>query len=105
MAVEDDVRRLVQMQGIYLGWSVAVNTAGFIVWHEGRLQQANDGTWLFRSTSRDGTIVAFQLPTVGPLWSSQDTPAEGIVVTLALGDATNLIYVFLRQQLPQGVTN
>jgi hypothetical protein len=102
MAVEDDVRRLSQMEAIYLGWTVG----GLTVWHEGRLQRANDGTWLFRSVSRDGTIVAFQIGTVGQNWSSQDTPADGIAVNLFWGDAAQMTaQVQLRQQLPQQVTN
>jgi hypothetical protein len=117
--VEDDLRSLSEIRGnIYLGWTLGKNAAnGFVVWHEGRLQQSNDGQWLFRSSSSDGSIVAFQLrPVVDGNWSSSNTPREGIVVSyacIASGDNQPIAgggdhrigWLQLRQQLPQEVTN
>jgi hypothetical protein len=75
--VQDDVRRLSEMQGIYLG----VNLYGACTaWYEGRLQQSNDGSWNFRSSSRDGTIVAFQLGFPAQSWTSQESPTDGLTV-------------------------
>jgi hypothetical protein len=111
MAVEDDVRRLSERETIYLGWTLGWTGAGFITaWHEGRLQQANNGAWNFRSISPDGTLVAFELGIVGPRWSSSHTPAEGIVVNFVCVASSgnpqpDVGSVQLRQQLPQGVTN
>jgi hypothetical protein len=114
MAVEDDVRRLSDMQGIFLGWSLS---SDFYAWHEGRLQQNNRGGWLFRSISRDGTIVAFELGKVSSRWTSRsDGPSEGIAVEIALSSNTGVEpggggfgergpMAYLRQQLPQEVTN
>ena len=46
MAVEDDLRRLSERETIYLGWTLGMAASeGFTVWHEGRLQQSNDGGW------------------------------------------------------------
>jgi hypothetical protein len=73
MTVQDDLHRLGQLDGIYLGWSVQNTSAGapgapVTIWYKGRLQQANDGNWIFRSISADGTVVGFQLgpPQIGP---------------------------------------
>jgi len=61
MAVQDDLRRLSQLDSIYLGNNLMLYPAGeFTSWHKGRLQQANDGSWIFRSISQEGTIVGFQ---------------------------------------------
>ena len=103
MAVQEDLRRLSQMQAIYLGWGLF---AGPTVWHEGRLQQTNDGGWIFRSSSRDGTIVAFQLGYLQANWVSGETPTEGLFVQWSIQHgAIQIGPVYLRQQLPQEVTN
>jgi hypothetical protein len=106
--VEDHLRRLSEMDTIYLGWTLGYNLLeGFTVWHEGRLQQSNDGSWLFRSSSSDGSIVAFQLSVNPQGWKSTDTPREGIEVSFPCltGGTTRVGFVHLRQQLPQPVTN
>ena len=123
MAVEDDLRSLSEVRGnIYLGWALGgvgpVAEGAFTVWHEGKLQQANDGNWIFRSSSSDGSIVAFQLgfprqepPTTA--WQSVGSAREGIVVRFPCmewpgggGGAPQPVgSVQLRQQLPQNVTN
>jgi hypothetical protein len=51
MAVQDDVRRLSQLDSIYLGYNTQGMTNSVTGWHKGRLQQANDGTWIFRSSA------------------------------------------------------
>jgi len=80
--VEDHLRRLRELRTIYLGSSLGVTLPGQAVptfWYEGRLEQSNDGTWIFRSSSSDGSIVAF---TLGRLtdhqWSSEDLPREAL---------------------------
>jgi hypothetical protein len=115
MAVQDDLRRLTQLDSIFLGWSINsfgpnVNSA-ITSWYKGRLQQANDGTWIFRSISSDGDIVGYQLGFPGPTWSSSETPSTGITVVIQItqsiaGQPAVLVgFVFLQQQLPQGLTN
>jgi hypothetical protein len=96
MTVQDDLHRLGQLDGIYLGWSVQNTSAGapgapVTIWYKGRLQQANDGNWIFRSISADGTVVGFQLGPVSPSWTSNENPAVATV--------------YLQQQLPQEMTN
>lgn len=123
MAVQDDLHRLSQLDGIYLGWSVQNISAGapgapVTIWYKGRLQQANDGNWIFRSISADGTVVGFQL---GPPanWTSNENPATGTSVTIPISvvmlqPAPNGVGVYvpvivatayLQQQLPQEMTN
>ena len=117
MAVPDDLRRLSDMDSIYLGWGVQNMYGGFaIAWYKGRLQQANDGNWLFRSISLDGSVVGFQLGPVLANWSSNETPSTGITVTIPMTQtilqaapnpsvAFNVATVNLRQQVPQELTN
>ncbi|MGA8695588.1 MAG: hypothetical protein WB689_17460 [Xanthobacteraceae bacterium] len=109
MAVEDDLRRLTQLDSIYLGYSVTNITGGFTGWYKGRLQQANDGAWIFRSISGDGTVCGFQLGPVQEGWSSSEIPTSGIKVSirinLLVSNLTTLIgQVLLQQQLPQELT-
>ena len=118
MAVEDDLRRLSQMDSIFLGWYAATGPGSSTVasWYKGRVQQANDGNWLFRSISSDGSVVGFQLGMQSVGWASVETPAIGIAVTIPIYSVivlpnqqvpTQLIVgsVVLRQQLPQELTN
>jgi hypothetical protein len=93
MAIQDDVRRLSQLASIYLahgfigidqsltGQVVPVGVP-FSVWYKGRLQQANDGNWIFRSISMDGTIVGFQLGSIDSTWTSIEDIHTGLVVRI-----------------------
>jgi|SoiMethySBSTD1v2_1073268.scaffolds.fasta_scaffold264214_2 hypothetical protein len=110
MAVQDDIRRLSEQRvNIYLGLNLF---GACMAWHEGRLQQANDGSWIFRSSSRDGSIVAFTLGGPTQNWTSEESPTEGLTVFwpfTAVVSPQNITVTVgqmqLRQQLPQGVTN
>jgi hypothetical protein len=119
MAVQDDLRRLSQMDSIFLGWSASSSNpaplppGGSITsWYKGRVQQAADGSWIFRSISQDGSVVGYQLGSPLPSWSSDEQPSTGIRVFIpvtqvipALGTTFNLATVSLQQQLPQELTN
>lgn len=118
MAVQDDLRRLSQGDSIYLGYTV-LNTQGspvgaspFVSWFKGRLQQSNDGHWIFRSVSTDGSVVGFQLGQPNDSWSSSESPNTGISVSIPIGITmagaqapTGIGFVTLQQQLPQELTN
>jgi hypothetical protein len=91
-----------------------VSGFGFTTWHKGRLQQANDGNWTFRSISSDGTVVGFQLGPPTANWISSETPATGIMVQIQINQLVavpnnpitlSIASVFLQQQLPQELTN
>jgi hypothetical protein len=85
MAVQDDVRRLSQMDSIYLGFRMENNMAfPFTTWFKGRLQQAGDGAWIMRSVSADGTVSGFQLGADMSSWGSYETPNTGIIVTIPI---------------------
>jgi hypothetical protein len=126
MSIQDDVRRLTQEASIYLGHKFRGQNEGrtgeflitpFAIWYKGRLQQANDGNYIFRSISSDGTIVAFQL---GPLdsetWTSTEDVHTGLVVQITqviagswpIGgvgavDQKLSLEIRLSQQLPQEI--
>jgi hypothetical protein len=115
MAVEDDLIRLSQMDSIYFGFGVGVDpTSSVIGWYKGRLQQANDGSWIFRSISADGTVCGFQLGAVTTNWQSSETPVTGVVVTIQIVSTQQLAGqppvvtpfagAVLQQQLPQELT-
>jgi hypothetical protein len=112
MAVQDDLRRLTQVDSIYLGYSVLGMGPPFTSWFKGRLQQANDGSWILRSVSSDGAVSGFQLGTETPNWTSSEAPNTGITVTIPIwgvvpvGPIQNMgAVVYLQQQLPQELTN
>jgi hypothetical protein len=128
MAVQDDLRRLTQVDSIYLGYSV-LNMMGspFTSWFKGRLQQANDGNWIVRSVSTDGAVSGFQLGLVQQNWQSTETPNTGITVSIPINlnvpsapsapvglpfgpgqpDPVQITTgtIFLQQQLPPELTN
>jgi hypothetical protein len=109
MTVQDDVRRLSQMDSIFLGVTISTSPTLAIspitTWYKGRLQQANDGSWIFRSISSDGTIVGTQLGSISNNWTSGETPATGVVVSIGSATATSAMSCILQQSLPQELTN
>ena len=106
MAVQDDLRRLSQLDSIYLGESLNGVAAPITSWHKGRLQQANDGAWVFRSSGSDGAVVGFQLGPISPQWTSTEAPSSGIQVTIPMTTMGAPIgSVYLQQQLPTELTN
>src|SRR5262245_39176647 len=106
MTVQDDLRRLSAGDAIYLGIE---NIGGhFRAWYKGRLQQANNGQWIFRSISGDGSIVAWELGLPTPNWESFESPASGIIVKFDIFLAAQegqiqipYLHGLLQQQLPQ----
>src|SRR6266481_3902788 len=118
MAVQDDVRRLSQMDSIFLGWNAVGFGSPVTSWYKGRVQQAGDGTWIFRSISQDGSVVGYQLGFPGNNWSSDEQPSTGIRVFIQVTQTIvvpiqppippiqlNIATVFLQQQLPNEMTN
>ena|SRR5258705_1367733 len=122
MTTQDDVRRLSQMGSIYLGWSVPSPGHNPVTgWFKGRLQQANDGNWIFRSISSDGSLTGFQLGNAGSNWSSNETPADGITIVIQLTQTImvpsqpgapmlppvqfTIAIVYLQEDLPAEVIN
>jgi hypothetical protein len=112
MTVQDDLRRLSQGDSIYLGSSIiSQGTVAFASWFKGRLQQSNDGNWIFRSISADGSIAGFQLGQANDSWSSSETPSTGISISIIIKlawpgiPALNFGTVTLQQLLPQEITN
>ena len=78
------------------------------MWHKGRVQQANDGSFIFRSISQDGTVVGVQLGQVAGNWNSSETVAGGINVEILVSEG-NLpggvdLRIIVAQSLPQELT-
>jgi hypothetical protein len=115
MAVQDDLRRLTQMDSIYLGHIVQNMVGGpFASWFKGRLQQANDGNWILRSVSTDGAVSGFQIGQVTDNWYSTEAPNTGITVSIPIELKVQLTAqtvgitvgtIYLCQQLPPELTN
>ena len=113
MAVPDDLRRLSQMDSIFLGWSTFATGVPVASWYKGRLQQATDGAWIFRSIAQDGSIIGYQLGFPQANWQSDETPSMGIRVFIPIAQTLpttppillNIATVFLQQQLPTEMTN
>jgi len=108
MAVSDDVRSLSQLDFIFLGQQMGLTGSGQTTWYKGRLQQANDGTWIFRSISLDGTVVGVQLGPIAGSWTSSESVGTGIqvqvpVATAGLGGLLVITFI-LAQSLPQELT-
>ncbi len=105
MAVIDDVRRLMQLDFLFLGLQYNGGGGGTVVtvWHKGRVQQANDGTFIFRSISQDGTVVGVQLgPVIAGLWNSTESVSGGIQVQITVNGSAPLgLAILLWQSLPQ----
>jgi hypothetical protein len=117
MAVIDDLRRLMQLDFMFLGIAYSAIVPHSIdpvasVWHKGRIQQANDGSFIFRSISQDGTVVGVQLGRVGNNWTSSETVAGGINIQILVGDPTQTtggapgvaLQIVLAQSLPPELT-
>jgi len=118
MAVPDDLRRLSQVDSIFLGWSAFASTGSVTSWYKGRVQQAADGGWIFRSISQDGSVIGYQLGFPSQDWSSSETPSTGIKVQINMFQTifvpiqppippiqVQIGMLFLQQQLPQELTN
>ena len=113
MAVPDDLRRLSQVDSIFLGWSAFASTGSVTSWYKGRVQQAADGGWIFRSISQDGSVVGYQLGPPASNWSSDETPAIGVRVFIPIIQTLqtnpplqlNIAMVLLQQQLAQELIN
>ena len=114
MAVPDDLRRLSQIDSIFLGWSAFSSTGNPLTsWHKGRVQQAADGSWIFRSIAQDGSVIGYQLGFPTSTWSSDETPANGVRVAIPVSQMLpttppfqlNIAAVLLQQQLPTEMTN
>ena len=114
MAVQDDLRRLTQVDSIYVGCTYHNMGGPFASWFKGRLQQANDGSWIVRSISTDGAVSGFQLGEVTQNWQSTEAPNTGIAVSIPLllnipvtaqTNEFNVGVINLCQQLPPELTN
>jgi hypothetical protein len=81
MAVIDDVRKLAELDVVYLT-SAPPGIFPQVV-YRGRLHQALDGNWVFNTFTGPNGVMGLALGGVGAAWASQETPNQGIIVTIA----------------------
>jgi len=83
MAVSDDLNRLAAQDVVYLTRTLSTgqSPASTDVFR-GRLRQALNGDWVFNASTGQNGVVGFVLGSVGPSWTSSESPATGIEVTI-----------------------
>jgi hypothetical protein len=79
MALSDDLNRLAAQDIVYLTNSVP---GGASEVYRGRLRQALSGNWVFNTSTGQNGVVGFDLGQVGGMWSSSESPATGIQVSI-----------------------
>ncbi len=95
MAVTDDLNRLAAQDVVYLTKmsilpaGLAPSSSGIAGATEvfrGRLRQALNGDWVFNASAGQNGVVGFMLGTTGQnSWSSSETPATGLQITITFG--------------------
>lgn len=86
MTVPDDMRRLAQEDVVYLTRLIdnpdQRGQVGVTEVLRGRVRQALSGNWVFNSFLGQNGMVGIVLGQIGNSWSSVETPAAGIQVTI-----------------------
>jgi hypothetical protein len=85
MAVIDDVGNLAAQDVVYLSRTFRgdnVMTSGSTEVFRGRLRQALSGDWVFNASTGQNGVVGFVLGGVDNTWTSNESPAAGIQVTI-----------------------
>ena len=87
MAVIDDLNRLAAQDVVYLSRSYSAATPlpgefNATQVFRGRLRQALDGNWVFNAFTGQNGVVGFNLGPIMQYWSSGESPAGGIEVTI-----------------------
>jgi hypothetical protein len=80
MAVSDDLRRLAAEDVVYLS---RITGSGPSEVFRGRLRQALDGSWVFNASMGQNGVVGFNLGQAGSPWSSFESPATGVQVSIS----------------------
>jgi len=95
MAVIDDMKKLQDEDVVYLtrrftgasggpptSFGIAASGTSTEVWR-GRVRQALSGDWIFNAFTGQNGVVGFVLGSVTNEWSSSESPAEGINITIS----------------------
>ena len=82
MALSDDLNRLAAEDVVYLRKAVPGGPAEVF---RGRLRQAGNGNWLFKTSTGQNGVIGFELGQVGAMsnWSSSESPNAGIQVFIS----------------------
>ena len=84
MALPDDLKQLAQQDVIYLTTIIQVDGALPLptTVYRGRLHQALSGNWVFNTSTGQNGVAGIDLGPQTPEWSSAETPAGGLQVTI-----------------------
>jgi hypothetical protein len=84
VAITDDLRSLEATDVLYLALQDAPRADGFrpTLIYRGRLRQALSGNWVFDASTGANGVAAVILGTEGDTWTSSDSPAAGLQVTI-----------------------
>jgi hypothetical protein len=85
MALTDDLNRLAAQDVVYLTRTLSVpdgSRGGSTEVFRGRLRQALNGDWVFNASTGQNGVVGFMLGGVNNYWSSSESPASGLQVTI-----------------------
>lgn len=96
MAVVDDLKRLADLDVVYLTQSFVAFEGWPRVVYRGRLRQSLGGEWLFFASTDQNGVLGFGLGLPTGTWSSSETPRTGIRV--------NAMFPFSVQP-PTGILN
>jgi hypothetical protein len=79
MALPDDLNQLAQQDVVYLTWVVGPAPTTIF---RGRLHQALSGNWVFNTSTGQNGVAGMVLGPLAANWSSVNTPAGGLQVTI-----------------------
>ena len=85
MALPDDLNNLAQQDVIYLTTTVRADNDPTILpttIYRGRLHQALSGNWVFNTSTGQNGVAGIDLGPQTASWSSAETPAGGLQITI-----------------------
>ena len=82
MALPDDLNRLAQQDVAYLTTGLSGVHPGSTTIYRGRLHQALSGNWIFNTSTGQNGAAGINLGVPTDNWSSDDTPAGGLSITI-----------------------
>jgi hypothetical protein len=82
MAVFDDLRRLAELDVVYLTKVIKGNTQGSTTIFRGRLREALNGSWIFNTGINQNGVAGIDLGVQQDSWLSSETPSQGLIVSI-----------------------
>jgi hypothetical protein len=86
MAVDDDLRRLADLDTVYLSRTFFGTGAYPADWYRGRFRQAANGEWVFNAYTGAEGVVGFELGVANTsTWQVNESPAGGLIISAPFG--------------------